>query len=301
MQLRHVLAVVDFSCDAGTHAAWRAAHLAWAHGAELCLWTQVELADGSPSSRFGATAPPARARADLLHLAGRILDARGIRPAVVVGVGADGRDTFRACARRADLVVLPEHTKTAQRTVTEHGVPVLMARLQPASAHRSAMVIHQPGHASLASLLGSVQWLCKPEGVRAFSALDRRSMRHLRASDASVGTIQALSQLAHHRAHEALQAELIRAGLRRDQGTVLDNTSATRLAQEQARSGASVLVVGQRQRPAWLELLWPGLARRLTAQAPCDVLIVPDRLPTAKEARWSLGAGRRCAALSEEG
>ncbi|RYF78070.1 MAG: hypothetical protein EOO29_20235, partial [Comamonadaceae bacterium] len=43
MQLRHVLAVVDFSTDAGAVAAWRAAHLAWAHEAELCLLSQVDV------------------------------------------------------------------------------------------------------------------------------------------------------------------------------------------------------------------------------------------------------------------
>lgn len=300
MQLRHVLAVVDFSTDSGIHAAWRAAHVAWSHGADLCLFTQVDLADRSPASRFGASAPPARARADLLHLAGSILDALGVRPAVIIGVGADGHESFRACARRADLVVLPERRKLAHRTVAEFGVPVLLARLPPASAHRSATVIHEPGASKLAPLLGSVQWLCKPDGVRVFSARDRRLLQHLRASDSSMGTIQALSQMAQQRALEGLQAEVTRAGLRRDQCSVLPNVSAARMAQEQVRNGTSVLVVGQRRQAGWVELLWPGLARQLTGFAMCDVLVVPDCMPSAKEARWSLGAAQRGAALSEK-
>lgn len=289
MQLRHVLAVVDFSTDAGIHAAWRAAHLAWAHDADLCLFTQVDLPDGSPSSKFGATAPPARARADLLHLAGDIRDLLNIRPAVIVGVGADGQETLRACTRRANLVAMPGSRKLAQRMVTEHGVPVLLTRCPPTSAHRSAMLIHEAGISNLAALLGVAQWLCKPDGIRAFTLLDRRRVRHLQAADQPLPTVQAFGQLAHHRAQNDLSAELTRAGLRPDQGTVLTHTSAARLAQEQMRSGASVIVVGKRRQPPWMDLFWPGLARQVSDRVGCDTLFVPDRMPTAKDARGSLG------------
>lgn len=289
MQLRHVLAVVDFSTDAGLHAAWRAAHLAWAHGAELCLLGLVEVPDARPSSRFGATAAPARMRADLLHLAGEIRDTLGLFAAVVVGVGDEGPALLRACAHRTDLVVLSEATHAAARLLTGPGVPLLLVRRASGHAHRSAMVVHDPGTGALPPLLSAAQWLCKPEGIHALQLTDRRrAARHLQAADQSVPHIQALTQVAEQRTLTALKGELARSGLRHTQGRVLANAGARQLAQEQARLGATVLVLGHRPRPAWREWFWPGLARQLGARVDCDVLQVPARLPTAKDARRAL-------------
>ena len=293
MQLRHVLAVVDFSTDAGINSAWRAAHLAWAHGAELCLMACVPVPNRAPGSRFGPTAPPARARADLLHLAADIRHALNLIPAVIVGVGAEGQEMLGACARRADLVVVPDDRKLAERLVGEHGVAVLLARLPHDSSHRSALVIHEPDGASLASLLGVAQWLCKPDGLHALALMDRRRMRQLRATDQTLPSIHALGQIAHRQAHDGLQAQLTRAGLRRDQGSVLAAGDAAGLAKEQLRRVASVVVLGGRRQPPWMALLWPGLARQLVGRVKCDALLVPARMASAKEARWSLRASRR--------
>lgn len=288
MQLRHVLAVVDFSTDAGLHAAWRAAHLAWAHQAELCLLSLVALDDTRPSSRFGATAAPARTRADLLHLAGEIRDALGVIPAVVVGVGDEGPALLRACARRTDLVILSEATSAARRLLAGHGVPLLLARRASGHAHRSAMVVHEPGVSALPSLLGAAQWLCKPEGIHALRLMDRRLARHLQAADQPVSHIQALGHLAEQRTLAGLQDELARSGLRPAQARVLVGASAQQLAHQQRRLGATVLVLGHQPRPMWQEWLWPGLAQQLGARVDCDVLQVPARLPTVREARWAL-------------
>ena len=96
MVLRQILAVVDFSVP-GIHAAWRAARLAWSHGAELRLITLVEPLDSHPASRFGPGAPPVRAHADLSFLAeeiGAALDAlseRRERPAGTIRISAENR------------------------------------------------------------------------------------------------------------------------------------------------------------------------------------------------------------------
>lgn len=300
MQLRHVLAVVDFSTDAGINAAWKAAHLAWAHGAELCLMACVQVPDRAPASRFGPTAPPARARADLLHLATDIRRALSLCPAVVVGVGAQGEEVLGACARRADLVVVPDDRKLAERLVSGHGATVLRVRLPHSSSHRSAMVIHEPDGASLASLLGAAQWLCKPDGVHALALMDRRRMQQLRTTDQPLSSIHALGQTAHRHALEGLQAQLTRAGLRRDQGSVLPAGCAAGLAKEQVRRAASVIVLGGRRQPPWMAFLWPGLARQLVERVTCDALLLPARMASAKEARWSLRESRRDPVASQE-
>ncbi|RYF73608.1 MAG: universal stress protein [Comamonadaceae bacterium] len=129
--------------------------------------------------------------------------------------------------------------------------------------------------------------------------MDRRLIRTLQASDASAPGMQTLTQLAHNRSRETLEAALVRAGLRPDQGSVQVGATAVRLLEQQVRIGASVLVVGRRSQPGWMDRLWPGLARPLMDRAPCDVLVLPERVATAKDARWALAHGRRERAASE--
>ncbi|WP_225784187.1 hypothetical protein [Xenophilus sp. Marseille-Q4582] len=297
MQLRHVLAVVDFSClDAGLPAVWRAAHLARAHAAELALFCLVEPEDARPASRFGATAPPARARADLLHLAGGIREALGLVPAVVVGVGEEGRATLQACVRRADLLVTGAGPRSAAvRWARAQGVPVLLARMPPPHVHRSALVVHEPGVAALRPLLGAARWLCRPEGLQALRLMDRRPGRLLQATDQPAPALQALKQLAQQAALHRLRDELAAAGLRPEQGQVLPAPSPAAVQHAQRRHQAQLLVLGQRRAPRgwdWRDWLSPGLGRALVAAATGDLLLVPGGLPTAKEARFALHQAR---------
>lgn len=300
MQLRHILAVVDFSTDTGIQAAWRAAHLARVHQATLCLLSLVELSDTRPSARFGATAPPARTRADLLHLAGEVRDRLDIVPAVIVAVGDEGRDTLGACARRADLVVLADNPPLAERLVAEHGVPVLLARLGCNPGRRSALVVHEAGVVPLPVLIGAARWLCKPSHIHALSLLDRRLTRLLQGADQPVPTIQAQGHSARHRAQAELRLALAQAGLQHEQGRVLAAATDRHLLAQQMRLGATLVVLGQRRQPSWMAWLQPNPLRQFGRRVGCDALLVPDRMATVRDARWALKPARQEAALSPE-
>lgn len=297
MQLRHILAVVDFSTDAGIHAVWRAAHLARTHQASLCLLSLVALADARPSTRFGATAAPARTRADLLHLAGELREVFHIVPAVIVGVGHEGHDTLRACARRADLLVLADAVPRAEQLVAEHRVPVLRVRRPGHPVRHSALVVHEPGVVALPTLVDAARWLCPSGRIHALSLMDRRVARLLQGADRAVPDIQAHSRSARHRAQAEQRLALAHAGLQHDQGTVLAAPSSRHLIAQQARLGATLVVLGQRQQPAWMAWLQANPVRQFGRRVEVDALIVPDHRATVNDARWALHPARQEAPL----
>lgn len=300
MQLRHILAVVDFSTDAGIHAAWRAAHLARAHQASLCLLSLVALADARPSTRFGATAAPARTRADLLHLAGELREVFHLVPAVIVGVGDEGRDTLSACARRADLVVLADSAPHAERLVADHGVPVLRVRRTGPPVRHSALVVHEPGVVALPALVGAARWLCPPGHIHALSLMDRRLPRLMQGADRAPHDIQAHSRSARHRAQAELRLALAHAGLQHDQGAVVAAPSGRALIAQQARLNTSLVVLGLRRQPAWMAWLSPHPVRQFGRRVEVDTLFVPDHRATVNDARWALRPARQEAPLGTE-
>lgn len=293
MQLRQIVAVVDASA-AGVQAGWRAARLAWAHGATLSLVAPMALPDRHPVSRHGPSAPPVRMREALSDLAGTMAAAIGIRPAVAVDLEGEGGALLQRQVRTASLVVVPAsagpagatawwHGSLAERLLREAGAPVLLVRRPAGTAHRSALVATGPDEAG--PLLRAAGWLCRPDAVLACHVLDPAIQRHLHAADLPLHTVQSWVETAKRRAELALGQQLVQAGLQAGQALVLQGPALARLLHAQHSRAASLLVVGKPRRSRWADLLRPALARQLAARVACDVLWLPDPLPSAELAR----------------
>jgi len=303
MVLRQILAVVDFSVP-GIHAAWRAARLAWSHGAELRLITLVEPLDSHPASRFGPGAPPVRAHADLSFLVEEIGAALGVRTAVSVGAGTDAQEALHRAARAADLVVVPAEAAVpglrgrlqgawAERLLRAAGVPVLICRRPSGVPYRHALVAFDPAEQRTApALLHMARWFCEEHEISACHVMSTDTERHLHAADLPLPAVQAWLETARVRAQVAVSEQLAHAGLPRARGVVVHGEPVSRLALEQARTEASLLVVGKPRRAWWVDLLRPGLARRLAQRVRCDVLWVPSPGRSAPVARQRLAPVR---------
>nr|WP_145545529.1 universal stress protein [Variovorax boronicumulans] len=305
MQLRQILAVVDASA-AGVQAGWRAARLAWAHGATLSLVAPVALPDRHPASRHGPSAPPVRMRAALADLAGSMAAAIGIRPAVAVDLEGEGGALLRQQVRTASLVVVPASAgpagaarwwqdNLAERLLREAGVPVLLVRRPAGTAHRCALVATGPDAGAAAPLLHAASWLCRPSAVIACHVLDPTIQRHLHAADLPVATVQSWMETARRRAELALGEQLVQAGLPAGQALVLQGPALARLLHAQHSRAASLLVVGKPRRSRWADLLRPALARQLAARVASDVLWLPTPEPGARAARARLDAAQGAA------
>ena len=295
MQLRQILAVVDASA-AGVQAGWRAARLAWAHGATLSLVAPVALPDRHPASRHGPSAPPVRMRAALSDLAGSMAAAIGVRPKVAVDLEGEGGALLHKQARAASLVVVPASAgpagatawwqgNLAERLLREAGVPVLLVRRPAGTAHRSALVATGLDAEAAGPLLHAAGWLCRPDGVLACHVLDPTIQRHLHAADLPLSTVASWMETAARRAELVLGQQLVQAGLQAGQALVLQGPALARLLHAQHSRAASLLVVGKPRRSRWADLLRPALARQLAARVACDVLWLPDPLPSAELAR----------------
>lgn len=297
MQLRHIVAVVDASA-ASEQAAWRAARLAWAHGATLTLVAPMALPDRHPASRHGPSAPPVRMRAALDDLAGSIAAAIGVQATVAVDVQGEGGALLRRHVQRANLVVVAASAPAgvagwwrgslAERLLREAGVPVLVVRRPAGTAHRRALVAMGLDADAAGPLLRAAGWFCRPDGVLACHVLDPAIQRHLQAADLPQHTVQAWLETAGLRAQRALGEQLLRAGLQAEQALVLQGRALARLLQAGHNRGASLLVVGKPRRGRWADLLRPSLAQRLATQASCDVLWLPTPAPSAQAARQRL-------------
>ncbi|WP_326541896.1 universal stress protein [Pseudorhodoferax sp.] len=297
MQLRQIVAVVDAS-PAGVQAAWRAARLAWAHGATLSLVAPMALPDRHPASRHGPSAPPVRMRAALADLAGAMVAAIGIQPAVAVDLDAGA--LLQRQLRTADLLVVPAaaaragtaawwHGSLAERLLRETGVPVLIVRRPAGTAYRSALVATGLDAEMASPLLRAARRLCRPDGVLACHVLDPAIQHHLHAADLPLSTVQSWMETATRRAELALGQQLVQAGMQAEQALVLQGPALVRLLHAQHSRGPSLVVVGKPRRKPWADLLKPALARQLAARVACDVLWLAAPLPGAQVARQRLG------------
>ncbi|KQP44630.1 universal stress protein [Pseudorhodoferax sp. Leaf274] len=299
MQLRHIVAVVDSSA-ASVQAAWRAARLAWAHGAALSLVAPMAVPGRHPSARHGPSAPPVRMRAALADMADTMAAAIGIRPAVAVDLEGEDGAVLRRHAQVADLVVVPAalapggpapwwRGSLAGRLLHEAGVAVLIARRPPGTAHRCALVATGLDAEAAGLLLRAAGWLCQPRAVLACHVLDPAIQRHLHAADLPLPAVQSWLETATRRAELALGEQLVRAGLPAGQAMVLRGPAPARLLQALQSRGASLLVVGKPRRGPWAERWRPSLAQRLAAATRCDVLWLPTPPTSAQAARQRLG------------
>lgn len=289
MSVRHVLAVVDFS-SAGLQAAWRAARIAWARGAELRLLTLVQLPDRHPTSRHGASAVPVMARADMHHLAEQIQASIGLQPQVLVGIDEEGQAALRSQAEGACLVVVPGNAVgLAERILRQQGAPVFLVRRAPGAVHRRVMAVVDADTHAAGPLLRAAHAFCAPEALLACQMLDPSIQHHLHAADLPAPTVQAWLETAAHRARVALAEQLARTDLGAAHAVVLRGDALTQLSGEQQRRGASLLVVGKPRRGWWADWLRPSLARQLADRVTCDVLWLPTPAPSAQAARQRLG------------
>lgn len=307
MALHRVLAFVDVSPSSRPHAAWRAARLAWAQGAELHLLSRVCLPDGHPSSRHGSSAPPVRARALLADLARQMQQTLGIVPAITVLTDRDPPAWLDRVLQASALVVLDDagtpagcwrgrRLAMAGKVLREVGVPVFIARRAPGAAHRLALAVVGPDTASADVVLQATRWFCAPEAIVACQVLDPGVRRHLLAADLPLPAVQAWTDTARARAEKALALHLVRHDLDAAQARVLAGPPLEGLAAEQQRTGASLMVLGRPRRTRWQDLLRPGLAQRLAQRVRCDLLWLPTPVPTALAARDRLAGLRSSAA-----
>lgn len=310
MELRQIVAVVDVSA-AGMQAGWRAARLAWAHGATLKLVAPMELPDRHPTSRHGPSAPPVRVRAELAEWSDAMAAAIGVQPAVAVDLDGEAGALLQREVRAADLVVVPAaasagaaarwHGSLAERLLRETGVPVLIVRRPAGTVHRSALVATGMDADVSGPLLRAAQWLCQAEGVLACHVLDPAIQRNLHAADLPLSTVQSWMETATRRAELALGQQLVQAGLHAGQALVLQGPALARLLQAQHSHGPSLLVVGKPRRRPWADFLRPGLARQLAARVTSDVLWLPSPLPGAQMARQRLNRATTSARASPSG
>ena len=292
MRLRQILAVVDFSPN-GIHAGWRAARVAWAHTAELCLTTPAQIAGA-------CAAPPVGSRSDLSFFAEEIAATIGIQPKLAASNEEDAIAAILRHARSSDLIVvsgeLARHRPLrswylgclAEQILRDTSVPVLITHRPSGVVYRRGMVVIEPQTEGVGCLLKAARWFCEPQGLRACQVLDSATRRHLLAADLPPATVHAQLERDALRATAGIAKQLAQAGMPAVQAKVLHGDPLTELVAEQHRGEASLVVIAKPQRSWWADVLQPALARRLIDRLNCDVLWLPTPIPSRVVARHRL-------------
>lgn len=293
-----VVAATDFSDCAG-HATHRAALLAAQIGAALTLLHVVNRSFlASLQDLFGSTA---RAERTLTADAERVLDEQAAAlsarrgadsvatPRTQVALGSVHGELLAACSD-ATLLVLGAHGEnplrdllfgsTAERVLRLATCPILVVRREPRGPYRQALL---PVDCSPASSLSVelVERFAPGAAITFVHAYDVPFEGKLRFAGVTEDAVRA------HRERARLDAVASLAALRHpDSGprlpSIVERDHPVRLILEAEKSrNADLIVIGRQGQSMLEEILLGSVARRVLADAQCDVLVATGRAARA--------------------
>lgn len=282
--MKRMLVATDFS-ERSDRAVRRATLLAHAHVASMTLVRAVD--DDQPRRLLRVEKD--EATAILAQQARSLREIDGIDCEYRLALG----EPFAAIVRTAreegaDLIVIGPHRRqllrdvfigtTAERTIRESTLPVLMANSVPASAYRHVLVAVDltESSADAVKAVGSL-------GLDAHAAVSVVHVFHAHARALMSRAAATDEQIADHLAEEELRARAKLSAFLRELavesvGSVLkvdDGSPAHIIGQVARELSADLVVVGTRGRTGVAKLLLGSVAEEVLRMSDRDVLAVP--------------------------
>lgn len=130
-------------------------------------------------------------------------------------------------------------------------------------------------------LLQAASRLAPQAELELFHALDLRDEARLRTAEATPHSLRAYREALerHGRQHLLRLSDSLDTRRNRLMHTLGRGDPARQLLVQQERNGAELLLLGQRRRSLWQELLaGRSTARRLLGRLGCDLLLCPETL-----------------------
>lgn len=292
LTLRALVAATDFSPPAEL-AADRAAQLAQAAGASLCLVHSLGAGALADLRRWLGTDGPAEAlQAQALEQLQAQAEALQRRHGAVVAVHLGDGDVVddlgtAAAARGADLLVTGTRGaglmngallgSTAERVARQAARPVLLVRQGAPGPYRRVLLALDFSPCATTALAAAATVAPGAEPVL-LHVPERPLEGPLRLAGAAPQTLARYAEAARTEARQRLQVLATAAGRPADRTRLLlpDGGDAWRRVLEAQRTlDADLVVVGQQGRRALGSLLLGRTARLVVAECACDVLIVP--------------------------
>jgi nucleotide-binding universal stress UspA family protein len=282
-----ILVVTDFSSGSDS-AVLRAAGLAAEQEARLVLLTVVDpSATGGLHpwlpSRVDVETKISRASGHLDRLAAKVSAGHGVRVDRIV-VAGDPLDEVRRHAHECDLVVLGVKRSNPLRDLVFGAPAERLMRL----ARRCVLVVKKPARAAYRRVVVPVDFTaCAEAIVRSAVRSAPQAALHLchasstaretrlRAADVPEAVVRTWRDRASAKALERLNSLILAVGHRRATSCVGHGDPSQLALEMQAAVEADLIAVGKDEQPAIGEFLFSSVARRLVADAPCDVLVIP--------------------------
>lgn len=292
--LNNVVAATDFS-DSARHAVRRAAQLAAQMDATLTLLHVVNRPFlGAVQDLFGS---PARAEEALTADATRMLNEQAAEVLARTGPAAmppphlkvvlgSVHDELLASGSSATLLVLGAHGEspmrdlllgsTAERLLRYATCPVLTVRRDPTGAYRRVLVPADFSPAS-AMALDLLERFAPGASTTIVHAFDVPFEGQLRVAGVSEDAIQAHRDRTHREALAKL-ATLEQVGSGPRLPSIVERRHPVQLILEAEKSrDADLIVIGRQGRSMVADTLLGSVARRVLADAQCDVLVATGR------------------------
>jgi len=269
----------------GVHAAWRGALVARELAAVL------RLLHTRPAGE-----DPVAALESLRQLARDIRGHLGLRVEVVEDPGEPLAATARA-ARGAEMVVIGARRGNAlrdlvlgtqaERLMRLSRLPVLVVKKAPTGGYRRVLVPVELGPAA-APVIAAAARLSRGPRLEVLHALPPGEEISMRVVDVPQHVLRRLRRRATHRAEAALEELIAQAAPAEGRHAAAPAVSfgdpaALVLARAQAMR-ADLVVMGKRPRGVLGDLLLNSVTRRVLAEAPGDVLMLPAPAPAGAKA-----------------
>ncbi len=282
MNIQTVVVLTDLSLRESM-AVQRACQIAETHGAQLKLVY-------APS---GSHEPQPNADRRLANAAAQIEESSGLRVSCAVARGGSIA-AIAAELAGSDLLVLPDRRERtlaalfagqpAQRLLRSTGSPVLVVRSVPAKAYDRILVAVDisPECFEVVAAAAALEPTAELELFHATSTLKEA---WLRSAEASEKAVRAYRQACTRHAKQRLLriSDSFSARRNRVQTTIGRGDPARQALIQQEHTGAALMVVGKRRRPAWFDFLFGSAAQRILGWGRSDVLLVPQELRGADE------------------
>jgi nucleotide-binding universal stress UspA family protein len=279
---RHIAVFIDRSPEAA-NAAWRGALVARDRGLPLHLVALQPL---------HANLAEAAALADSLasQLRGKL--ELQVCPRAIAGTREhEGVEA----TRDASLLVLPcpahrglwAPVSPVLRMLRRARRPVLLARTPGQMGYRRVLAAVELG-LDACSLIAAARALSRDPGMKVLHVLDTSHEETMRLADVPERVIREQRERDALRARGVLADLIASAGARGDAQPIIGFGNAGHaVTEQQLATGADLLVVGKRPRPALVDALRGGVAQRALRSTGADVLVLPMP-PRAPTAAWHL-------------
>lgn len=290
MNIQNVAVLTDLSLRESM-AVQRACRIAETHGAQLKL---VYAPAGAQAPQPHAARRLANAAAQIEESSGLRVNASVVRGRTIAAIAAElaGCDLLVLADRRERTLAALFAGQPAQRLLRLAGSPVLVVRSVPSAAYDRILVAVDisPECFEVVAAAAALEPAAELELFHATSTLKEA---WLRSAEASEQAVRAYRQASTRHAQQRLMriSDSFSARRNRVQTTIGRGDPARQALIQQEHTGAALVVVGKRRRPAWFDFLFGSAAQRILGWGRSDVLLVPQELSGAGEPVHAPAAG----------